>query len=106
MVTGIDHQQSDRRTLAVFRPEVILPVQLLAALRPQPIPEKRLMIAILADAIHCVRKYRFATGTERRRAFREAQQWFVDRTSKQLFSFERICDVLGLDADCVRRSLR
>jgi hypothetical protein len=30
----------------------------------------------------------------------------MDRNSDELFSFERICDTLGLDADCVRRSLR
>lgn len=106
MIAGIDRQQSDRCALAVFRPDVILPVQLFAALSPPPIPEKRLMLAILADAIHCFRKYRLSKANHARRTFHEAQHWFMDRNSDELFSFERICETLGLDADCVRRSLR
>ena len=86
MIETVPLAQSDRRALAVFRPDVILPVQLFAALSPPPIPEKRLMIAILVDAIDCFRKYRLAKANHGRRVFGEAQEWFMDENSDALLA--------------------
>ncbi|HLK10676.1 MAG TPA: hypothetical protein VKW76_04810 [Candidatus Binatia bacterium] len=62
-------------------------------------PEKRLMLAVLTDAVATLRR----TRTERRRAIAEAHAWFVATDPGWPFSFVNVCDALGLDAARVRR---
>jgi hypothetical protein len=69
-------------------------------------PERRLMIAVLEDAINCVTKYRFATDGRGRRLLDEEQQWLLSDETHWPYSFECICDVLDLDAHAVRQGLR
>ena len=69
-------------------------------------PERRLMIAVLEDAINCVTKYRVATDGPSRRLFDEEQQWLFSKETRWPYSFECICDFLDLDADAVRQGLR
>jgi hypothetical protein len=54
------------------------------------------MAAVLEDAINILRK------RPRSRAGREAREWLASRDASWPFAFERICDVLDLDADSVR----
>jgi hypothetical protein len=72
--------------------------------RRAPSPERRLMIAVLQDAIHCVRQSRMTHGP-RQRVFEEGKQWFLDGDTRWPYSFECICDMLELDPDAVRKSL-
>jgi hypothetical protein len=37
--------------------------------------------------------------------FTDAEQWIEDREVTWLYSFENICNVLGIDADYLRRGL-
>jgi hypothetical protein len=85
--------------------DIILPSQQFGPRRKQA-PEQRLMIAVLHDALDCVEKYRCATGTNGRRLFHEATQWFLAEETNWPFSFECICAVLDLDSDAVRERLR
>jgi hypothetical protein len=85
--------------------DVVLPSQHFGPQRKQA-PEQRLMIAVLHDALDCVEKYRFATGTHGRRLFREAQRWFLADETDWPYSFECICGVLDLDSNAVRQRLR
>jgi hypothetical protein len=80
---------------------VILPSQQIKARGPL-VPEQRLMIAVVQDAINCVEKYRFATDQRGRRLFAEVTQWLTASEPGWPYSFESICEVLGLDADAVR----
>ena len=89
----------------LFQPDVILPSQLLSEFRCL-MPEKRLMAAIVDDAVNCFLKYRFATHPRGRRLFREAEEWIMDGDRGWAFSFQSICDTLGLDAGCLRKGLR
>jgi hypothetical protein len=68
-------------------------------------PEKHLLMAILQDAIHDYRKYRRARDPEGKAYFREAEQWITAGNDSWIFSFTNICEILGLDADYVRRGL-
>ena len=88
----------------LLQPRIILPSQLFGAHKPQ-LPELRLMIAVVQDAIHCIEKYRFATDRRGRRLFGEVTQWFSARESSWPYSFESICEVLRLDASAVRHRL-
>src|SRR3989475_8007786 len=88
-------------------PESILPVQLdgpFGGARIQP--EKRLQVAVLADAV--LTFYRWA-GVERaraRRLFAEVEAWFASDEADGPFTFIAICDSLMFDPDYIRRGLR
>jgi hypothetical protein len=91
----------------VFAPEVVLPSQFFSSPPASTErPEKRLMLAVLQDAVTTLLKH---AGTERcgpRRRMREAEQWIAARNSDWPFSFENICGVLNLDAAALREGLR
>ena len=87
----------------VVKTESTLLMEQLAAARSHALPEERLMVAILEDVIDCLRKYRRSKGAHGQKLFREAQEWIASRQSSWLFSFERICAILGLDPVRVRR---
>ena len=69
-------------------------------------PEKALLMAILEDAIHCYRKYRAARDRAGRERFREVEQWIMKEGDDWLFSFNNVCEVLGLDPQYIRRGVR
>jgi hypothetical protein len=89
---------------AVVYPDVVLPAQQSARVRHLT-PERRLMIAVLDDAIQCVMKYRSATDGPGRRQFVEESDWLLSTDDRWPYSFECICDVLNLDAGAVRAGL-
>ena len=69
-------------------------------------PEREFMIAVLEDAIHCYQKYVFSGTRRGRRLFREVEIWLTKPDARAAISFEYICDVLGVDPDSIRRTLR
>lgn len=68
-------------------------------------PEKRLMLALLDDAVKCFQKYLPAKSGRGKRRFTEVEQWFWDKTREDTFSFEHVCAVLGLSPSYLRRML-
>jgi hypothetical protein len=68
--------------------------------------ERRLLIALLEDAVRCYQKYAFSGTRRGRRLFREADAWFTDPDLDVDIRFEFVCDVLGIEADSVRDALR
>jgi hypothetical protein len=68
-------------------------------------PEKRLMLAILEDAIQCFRNNHSARCGRSKRLFDEVQRWILDARCDWVFSFESICGVLGLDPEYIRKGL-
>jgi hypothetical protein len=68
-------------------------------------PEKNLLIAILQDAIHDYRKYCRARDPEGKEHFREAHNWIMADGDNWIFSFNNICEFLGLGPDYIRRGL-
>jgi len=73
--------------------------------RYQVTPEKRLMLAILQDAVACLEKGLFRSSQRCSRPAYEAAQWIAQRDRTWLFSFENICDNLNLDAEALRQQL-
>jgi len=91
----------------VLEPWVVLPTQFADAARTTELSgEKRLMAAILADAVHCYLKNHHGRGAAAQILFRETEAWIESRDQSWLLSFENICDVLGIVADPLRRALR
>jgi hypothetical protein len=68
-------------------------------------PEELLMIAVLNDALKCLEKHRFATERQAYQLFRQARRWFLAGDTSWLYSFERICAALDLDANRLRRRI-
>jgi hypothetical protein len=67
--------------------------------------ERRLLAALLEDGIRCYQKYAFSGTRRGRRLFAEAKAWFTDPHVEAGFSFDYVCDVLGIDPDYLRHSL-
>jgi hypothetical protein len=68
--------------------------------------EQRLLFAVLQDAVACWFRYRDATTPRGRRLFGETVAWFESPATNWLYAFERICEILALDPDYIRRGLR
>jgi len=88
----------------ILQPDVALPAQYFRASRIQAQGEQRLLLAVLEDAIVCFRKNAFARDRRGQRLFRETREWMMSQ-DRQAFSFEYVCDVLGIEPQAVRRSL-
>ena len=91
-----------------LEPEILLAGQLDPALcRSKPLQgERRLMLAVLRDAVDCYRQGRRARDPATRLVFAEARAWLESTDRCVVFSFESICDALDIDADYLRRGLR
>ena len=68
--------------------------------------ERRLMLAVLGDAVDCYRRGRGARDPATRLLFNETRAWLESTDRRATFSFESICDALDIDADYLRRGLR
>lgn len=68
--------------------------------------ERRLMMAVLEDAIACYRRRVSTHDWDSTRMYLEAREWVASRDCSHLYSFENICDVLGIDAEYLRGRLR
>ncbi len=88
----------------ILEPDIFLPSQFYGTggLSRQLEGEKRLMIAILKDAVECLDKYRVARNSTGRGHYENALEWVQDKSTEWLFSFTNICDFLGFDPDYLR----
>jgi hypothetical protein len=69
-------------------------------------PEKRLMLAVLEDAIECFQNHFAARCGKSRRAFVDAEKWVFGMNDDWVFGFENICNVLHFDPEYIRKGLR
>lgn len=91
----------------ILEPETFLPSQFYgnSGLSRQLEGEKRLMLAILKDAVECLEKYRRSRTVIGKELYQNALEWVEDRSGDWLFSFRNVCDFLGFDPDYLRESL-
>lgn len=68
--------------------------------------EKRLMLAVLVDAIDSIEHCQLGRGGKSWRDGRDAAQWILAHDPRWPFSFENICLALDLDAEKLRETLR
>ncbi len=86
--------------------DIILPSQYFGAMGGGGLcSEQRLMLAVLVDAINILQGWHRAGSARKRRAFAEAGQWVNTRGTSYPFSFDSICDALGIDFDMLRERL-
>lgn len=91
----------------LLTPTCILPTQTTA--NTPDTPERRLVIAVLADAIGCIQRggrrlrgHKGLTGTPIQVA---AIRWMRSDSTAWPFAFVPICDVLGLSPAAIRRAV-
>lgn len=91
-------------------PDVLTPAQFFADARgvrgAAVHPIKRLMLAVLEDALRCYQTYRGARFGLHRQLFAETELWLWDRRADGPFAVETICDALGINPECLRNALR
>ena len=68
-------------------------------------PLRRLMVAVLCEAVNRFHRNLFHTSLYSRCEFVEAEFWLFKDQSKALFSFTNVCDFLSLDQQHIRRRL-
>lgn len=91
----------------LLQPDTLLPMQYFAALRRKAVqePERRLVIAVLEDAVDCYQKYLGAKDRKGAQLFSDAEEWFLSSERSWPFAFENVCDLLGMNAEYLRRGL-
>lgn len=91
----------------LLQPDTVLPSQYYAALKRKGAhePERRLVIAVLQDAVDCYQKHLRAQDRKARQLFVDAQQWIDSEDRSWPFSFENVCDLLQINADYLRVGL-
>jgi hypothetical protein len=97
----------EEKVASLFQPDTLLPAQYFGTFRRKAHlePEKRLMLAVLEDAIACFQRYIFVRDGKGKTMFREAEEWILKDNSDWIFSFENICEVLGFNPQYVRQGL-
>jgi hypothetical protein len=92
----------------LVEPEILLPSQFYNRSRGLSVVEgeRRLMLAILEDAVSCFQKYAGAARPRSKRLFQEAEEWFLDEDCTWVFSFESICGVLNISPEYFRTNLK
>ena len=91
---------------------IMLPVQYVqAAGRSRIEPQKRLMVAVLKTVLDDFRGsgYRSSPGFPMptdRRAYHQARAYVASTDRTWPFSFENLCEAIGLDATGLRQELR
>ncbi len=89
-----------------FEPETVVPAQVFdprigASLQP----EKRLMLAVLEDAVAVYQRFLLSTRPIDKTEFDDTVAWVWSEDRMWPFSFLNVCDHLNLNADHVRAGL-
>lgn len=90
-----------------FEPDTLLPVQYNEIMRRRSVleGERKLMYAVLEDAVECYLKHMNAKSRRRRLLFYEVQNWMNAKNRFGLFSYQTLCEMLGIDAKALRAAL-
>ena len=91
----------------LLQPDTLLPSQYFAALRRKGAhePERRLVIAVLQDAVDCFQKHWAARDRKARQLYLDAEEWIGSDDRSWPFSFENVCDLLQINSEYLRRGL-
>jgi hypothetical protein len=93
---------------AMLEPDVLLTSQYFDRVRRQleDAPERMLMLAVLEEAVGVYLRFAAADTAYQQHMFAEAEAWIESEEHHWLFSFESICDAVGLEPGYMRRGLR
>jgi hypothetical protein len=90
----------------LFEPDVLIAEQFVTARRGAAVSsEKRLMLAVLRNALDDYQKYVVATDRIGRKLFLAAAAWIACTSNEESFSFENISETLEISPEYLRRGL-
>jgi len=69
-------------------------------------PEKRLMLAVMEDAIATFQKSVYSATRRQRRLLKETEEWIDSADAAWPFSFENICAALDIESAYLRSGLK
>ncbi len=87
--------------------DIIVPSQYFDRVRSEESaqPEKRLMLAVMENAIATFQKSIYGATRRQRRLLKETEEWMYSDDTSWPFSFENICASLDIEADYLRGGL-
>jgi hypothetical protein len=96
----------EEKLTSLFQPDTLISHQYFTTLRTKRLePEKRLMLAVLEDAVACFQRYILPRNRREKTLFKETEDWVRDKNDDYLFSFENICEALKVNPEYVREGL-
>ncbi len=94
---------------SLLQPDTLLPAQYLETITRENHldPEKMLMLAVLEDGVSCFQKYISTRDEKEKKLLSEEEEWvLMEQTGDWLFSFDNICETLGLNPGYIRGGLQ
>lgn len=103
----MNEPNTEDRYTGFLQPDAILPTQFFQSLRSkgQFDGERRLMIAVLEDAVNCFMKQLHAIEPKARQLYLDAEEWITTEDRTWFFAFDNVCDTLDLDPEYIRGGL-
>src|SRR2546426_150414 len=91
----------------LFAPDVVLPEQFFEGARrdSQASGEKALMLAVLEDGIRCFQEHLRNPRSNPRLLSQQAEAWIRAVDYEWPFSFNNVCETLGIDPSALRAAL-
>ena len=91
----------------LFAPDIVLPEQFFEGARRDSYisGEKALMLAVLEDGIRCFQEHLRNPRSNPRLLSREAEDWIRAVDYDWPFSFNNVCETLGIDPSALRAAL-
>jgi hypothetical protein len=87
--------------------DVMLPSQFFGTLGVSGLcSERRLMLAVLVDAINILQGWNRTRRARKRRTFADAAQWVLMPGTNYPFSFDNVCEALNIEPEMLRQRLR
>jgi hypothetical protein len=96
----------DEKLIRLFGNDVLALDDFIRVYRAYPLsPERKLMVAVLEEALIDYQRGSSAHGNKGKDRFAEAEAWILETDAEWIFSFVNCCEVLGIDPDYLRQGL-
>ena len=95
------------RTASLLEPDTVVPSQYYDRVGSDLAfqPEKRLMLAVLEEAISTFQRHVSSRTARSERLVAEVEEWTAGTDGEWPFSFENICAALGLEPEYIRTGM-
>jgi hypothetical protein len=106
--TAMANTRLEEQSPALLEADIIVPSQFFDRVKAERSsqPEKRLMLAVMEDAITTFQKSVHGATRRQRRLLKETEEWIGSTDTSWPFSFENICAALDIEAGYLRSGLR
>jgi hypothetical protein len=98
---------AEDQSASLFGPDTLVPAQYFDRVGTDAAfqPEKRLMLAVLEEAIATFQRHAIGDTRRSQRLVEDVEEWVSGASGEWPFSFDNICGALDLDADYLRAGM-